>query len=95
MNIGFIGLGIMGAPMALHLVEAGHQLFVNTVGPIPDSISGSSSVTVCPAFGMTQRQLRSPSRASAMPTMAAQRPPSTKASSSGMPGMRATKLNAA
>ena len=30
MKIGFIGLGIMGAPMALHLVDAGHQLFVNT-----------------------------------------------------------------
>ncbi len=26
MKIGFIGLGIMGAPMALHLVAAGHQL---------------------------------------------------------------------
>ena len=31
MKIGFIGLGIMGAPMALHLINAGHQLFVNTV----------------------------------------------------------------
>ena len=28
MNLGFIGLGIMGAPMALHLIEAGHQLYV-------------------------------------------------------------------
>ncbi len=27
MNIGFIGLGIMGAPMALHLINAGHQLY--------------------------------------------------------------------
>ena len=26
MKIGFIGLGIMGAPMALHLVAAGHEL---------------------------------------------------------------------
>ncbi|MDX2200613.1 MAG: NAD(P)-dependent oxidoreductase [Phycisphaerae bacterium] len=30
MNIGFIGLGIMGAPMAGHLVSAGHKLFVHT-----------------------------------------------------------------
>ncbi|MGD9832419.1 MAG: NAD(P)-binding domain-containing protein, partial [Piscinibacter sp.] len=29
-KIGFIGLGIMGAPMALHLIQAGHQLFVYT-----------------------------------------------------------------
>lgn len=29
-NIGFIGLGIMGAPMAQHLLKAGHKLFVYT-----------------------------------------------------------------
>ncbi|HEY6734043.1 MAG TPA: NAD(P)-binding domain-containing protein, partial [Roseiarcus sp.] len=28
-KIGFIGLGIMGRPMASHLVEGGHQLFVH------------------------------------------------------------------
>ena len=28
MNIGYIGLGIMGAPMALNLLKAGHALFV-------------------------------------------------------------------
>ena len=30
LNIGFIGLGIMGAPMAGHLAKAGHRLFVTT-----------------------------------------------------------------
>ena len=45
-KLGFIGLGIMGAPMALHLVNAGHQLFVNTVGELPVSIA-SSSAKVC------------------------------------------------
>ena len=29
-NIGFIGLGIMGRPMASHLAQAGHTLFVHT-----------------------------------------------------------------
>jgi 2-hydroxy-3-oxopropionate reductase len=29
-KIGFIGLGIMGRPMAGHLVEGGHQLFIHT-----------------------------------------------------------------
>ena len=43
MNIGFIGLGIMGAPMALHLANAGHQLFVNTRGKLPDSIAASTA----------------------------------------------------
>ncbi len=28
MNVGFIGLGLMGRPMALHLAEAGHALHV-------------------------------------------------------------------
>ncbi len=44
MKLGFIGLGIMGAPMALHLVNAGHQLFVNTFGKLPDSIAASSAI---------------------------------------------------
>jgi 2-hydroxy-3-oxopropionate reductase len=37
-NIGFIGLGIMGAPMAGHLVNDGHTLFTNTVGPTPSAL---------------------------------------------------------
>jgi 2-hydroxy-3-oxopropionate reductase len=37
-NIGFIGLGIMGAPMAGHLVKDGHTLFTNTVGPTPSAL---------------------------------------------------------
>jgi 2-hydroxy-3-oxopropionate reductase len=32
-NIGFIGLGIMGKPMALNLIKAGHQLTVNDLNP--------------------------------------------------------------
>ncbi|MEO8312154.1 MAG: 2-hydroxy-3-oxopropionate reductase [Caldimonas sp.] len=44
MKIGFIGLGIMGAPMALHLVDAGHQLFVKSGRKIPESIAASSAI---------------------------------------------------
>ena len=29
-NIGFIGLGIMGKPMAANLIKGGHQLFLNS-----------------------------------------------------------------
>ena len=46
MKIGFIGLGIMGAPMALHLVDAGHQLFVKSGRKIPESIAASSAIAV-------------------------------------------------
>jgi 2-hydroxy-3-oxopropionate reductase len=42
-KIGFIGLGIMGAPMAGHLIKAGHQLFVNTIGKLPEEIAASSA----------------------------------------------------
>ena len=34
MKLGFIGLGIMGTPMAINLARAGHQLHVTTIGPM-------------------------------------------------------------
>jgi 2-hydroxy-3-oxopropionate reductase len=44
-KIGFIGLGIMGAPMAKNLQAGGHQLFVNTIGPIPEElVAGGAEV---------------------------------------------------
>ena len=46
MKIGFIGLGIMGAPMAGHLVTAGHTLYVNTIGAVPAALTGAGA-TVC------------------------------------------------
>jgi len=44
MNLGFIGLGIMGTPMALHLVEAGHTVHVHTRSKLADSIAASKAV---------------------------------------------------
>lgn len=39
MKIGFIGLGIMGRPMAGHLADAGHELFVvRHSKPVPEDI---------------------------------------------------------
>jgi len=55
MNIGFIGLGIMGAPMAVHLAGAGHQLFVNTRGKTPDTVSATSAKTCASASEVTQK----------------------------------------
>ena len=45
LKIGFIGLGIMGTPMAGHLIVAGHQLFVFKRGPMPEAISHSGATT--------------------------------------------------
>lgn len=53
MKIGFIGLGIMGTPMALQLVSAGHQLFVNTVGPLPEAIAASTAQPCASAAEVT------------------------------------------
>ncbi len=45
-NVGFIGLGIMGRPMAAHLQAAGHQLFLHTNGPIPAELLSAGGI-VC------------------------------------------------
>jgi len=37
-NIGFIGLGIMGTPMAGHLIAGGHSLFAHSRRSIPASL---------------------------------------------------------
>ena len=44
MNVGFIGLGIMGTPMALHLQAAGHTLFVSTRSKLPEAVASTSAV---------------------------------------------------
>lgn len=43
-NIGFIGLGIMGTPMAEHLLAGGHKLFVYDVKSVPESVTGKGAV---------------------------------------------------
>ena len=44
MNLGFIGLGIMGAPMAGHLAAAGHSLFVHTRSKVPAELASRATV---------------------------------------------------
>ena len=55
LKIGFIGLGIMGAPMAGHLLKAGHQLFVYTLGKMPEAIATSSATQCTSARGVAER----------------------------------------
>ncbi|CAN5494084.1 2-hydroxy-3-oxopropionate reductase [soil metagenome] len=55
MKLGFIGLGIMGAPMAGHLITAGHELFVYTHGTVPDVIKATAA-TVCANSAEVARQ---------------------------------------
>jgi len=37
-NIGFIGLGIMGKPMAQNLIKGGHSLFLHSRSGVPGDL---------------------------------------------------------
>ena len=43
-NVGFIGLGIMGRPMAGHLQAAGHRLFLHDVAPVARELVAAGGV---------------------------------------------------
>jgi 2-hydroxy-3-oxopropionate reductase len=55
LKIGFIGLGIMGAPMAGQLIAAGHQLFVHTRSKLAPAIAQSSATQCTSARGVAER----------------------------------------
>ncbi len=44
LHLGFIGLGIMGAPMAGHLLAAGHRLYVHTRSAVPAALTDAGAV---------------------------------------------------
>ena len=46
MKIGFIGLGIMGHPMALNLIKGGHELFIFGKRRLPADVR-EAGATVC------------------------------------------------
>lgn len=45
-KLGFIGLGIMGTPMALNLIKGGHTLFVTTRSKVPQELVDAGA-TAC------------------------------------------------
>jgi 2-hydroxy-3-oxopropionate reductase len=49
MKIGFIGIGIMGAPMAAHLLDAGHEVAVNDHNAIPQALLDKGAQVVSSA----------------------------------------------
>jgi 2-hydroxy-3-oxopropionate reductase len=55
LKIGFVGLGTMGAPMALHLISAGHQLYVFTLGKLSEAVATSSATQCLSARGVAER----------------------------------------
>jgi len=61
-KLGFIGLGIMGVPMAGHLIAAGHEVFLNTIGQVPRSLVDAGGKACPSAAGLPGRPISSSSR---------------------------------
>lgn len=55
MNIGFIGLGIMGAPMAGHLIAAGHSLFLKSRRSVPEALLAAGGTACATAAEVAER----------------------------------------
>lgn len=43
-KVGFIGLGIMGKPMAGHLIKGGHTLYLNSRSGVPEELTGQGGI---------------------------------------------------
>ena len=54
-TLGFIGLGIMGAPMAGHLIAAGHTVYLNTKGNPPDELLIAGGIVCANATEVAQK----------------------------------------
>jgi len=54
-NIGFIGLGIMGTPMAKHLIDGGHTLYVHTRSKTPRTVLESGAIECASAREVAQQ----------------------------------------
>jgi 2-hydroxy-3-oxopropionate reductase len=54
-NIGFIGLGIMGKPMAGHLIKGGHTLFLNSRSGVPQELTSAGGKACANAKEVAQK----------------------------------------
>jgi 2-hydroxy-3-oxopropionate reductase len=55
LKLGFIGLGIMGAPRAGHLLKAGHQVFVFTRGKLAPEIAAAGATACASAKAVAEK----------------------------------------
>jgi 2-hydroxy-3-oxopropionate reductase len=54
-KVGFIGLGIMGRPMAANLIKGGHTLFVASRSGVPQELSGAGATACANAKEVAQK----------------------------------------
>ena len=55
MNIGFVGLGIMGSPMASNLIKGGHSLFLYSIPEVPQALVAAGGKTCANGHEVAQR----------------------------------------
>jgi 2-hydroxy-3-oxopropionate reductase len=54
-NIGFIGLGIMGKPMALNLIRGGHTLYLHSRSGVPQELVAVGGIACASAKEVAQK----------------------------------------
>ena len=54
-KVGFIGLGIMGKPMSLHLLKAGHELFVYSIPSVPAEVTEAGAKACASSTEVAQK----------------------------------------
>ena len=55
MNVGFIGLGIMGKPMVANLIKGGHTLFLASRGGVPQDLTTAGGKACASAKEVAQK----------------------------------------
>jgi len=54
-NVGFIGLGIMGAPMAGHLIKGGHKVYLHSHRGAPQALTDAGGVACASGKEVAQK----------------------------------------
>lgn len=54
-NIGFIGLGTMGRPMALNLIKGGHTLYLHSRSGVPEPLTAAGGVACANARDVAEK----------------------------------------
>src|SRR5204863_4058112 len=54
-NIGFIGLGIMGSPMAGHLIKGGHRVFLHSRRGVPPALTDAGGIACSNSGDVAQK----------------------------------------
>jgi 2-hydroxy-3-oxopropionate reductase len=54
-NVGFIGLGIMGTPMAGHLIKGGHRVFLHSRRGVPPALTDAGGIACANSGDVAQK----------------------------------------